>query len=81
MAAILKKDEKIESVLKKMPDNYSDDDVVQKFMEDYPDDVRRMRAKYNKEERHTKEGKTHPMPTPERYIKNALNVYRKKQIK
>lgn len=81
MTVILKKDEKIESVLNEMPDNYSDDDFVQAFRDKYPDDVRRMQAKYNKEERNTKEGKTHPMPTPERYIKNALNVYRKKQIK
>jgi len=78
MAVILKKEEKISSVSDALPDNYVLDDFILKFKELYPKDWNKLEKSYNDHERKTKPGKSHPMPNPEQYLKNALNIWKTK---
>tara|TARA_R110002051_G_scaffold306845_2_gene377640 strand:- start:4045 stop:4284 length:240 start_codon:yes stop_codon:yes gene_type:complete len=79
MAVILKKDEKIENTISKLSEKYSFNEFKDKFIELYEKDWRRIEKAYNDHVRKTKEGKKIPMPEPEQYLKNALNVWNKKQ--
>jgi|TARA_B110000211_G_scaffold66399_1_gene76617 hypothetical protein len=78
MAVITKKDEKIENVVGELNEGYLFDDFINKFQELYPKDWSKIEREHAKHERKTKPGKTHPMPEPIQYLKNALNVWNKK---
>jgi len=78
MAIITKKEEKLGSVVNALNDKYSPDDFVTMFQEMYPKDWGKITREYAKHERKTKPGKNHPMPDPAQYVKNALNVWLKK---
>ncbi|WP_392352428.1 hypothetical protein [Pseudoalteromonas rhizosphaerae] len=78
MAVITKKDEKISNVACELDEGFSSDDFVKKFQEQYPKDWGKIEREYAKHERKTKSGKTHPMPEPIQYLKNALNIWFKK---
>lgn len=75
MSVILKVDEKVEHVLNLLPENYTEDDFLLKFKATYPKDWDKCMAKFIKEERHTKPGKSHPMQHPDHHIKAALRSY------
>ncbi len=75
MAVITKKDEKIEAVIESFNEIPSADDFVAKFAELYPKDFAKVEKNYRDHERKTKSGKSHPMPEPVQYLKNALNVW------
>tara|TARA_R110002072_G_C7857210_1_gene526148 strand:+ start:746 stop:985 length:240 start_codon:yes stop_codon:yes gene_type:complete len=79
MAVLLKKDEKIENTISKLSEKYSFNEFKDKFIELYEKDWRRIEKAYNDHVRKTKEGKKIPMPEPEQYLRNALNVWNKKQ--
>lgn len=78
MAVIIKKDEKVTSVMDAMIDKDSIQEFKDKFKEMYPEDWSKINKTYNKEERNTKPGKTHPMPHPEKYLENMFKVAKKK---
>ncbi len=78
MSVIIKKDEKIASVIDELNNNYTVDDFIKKFQESHKKDWDKLVKNYQKHESKTKEGKHHPMPTPIQYLKNALNVWHKK---
>jgi hypothetical protein len=78
MAVITKKDEKIENVVGELNEGHSFDDFINKFQELYPKDWSKIEREHAKHERKTKPGKTHPMPEPIQFLKNALNVWNKK---
>jgi len=77
MAVIVKKDEKLSVVASSLGDSFSPDEFVTKFQELYPKDWEKVEKTYRDHERKTKLGKTHPMPEPAQYLKNALNVWQK----
>ncbi len=79
MAVLLKKDEKIENTVGKLSEKYTFIEFKNKFIELYEKDWKRIEKAYNDHVRNTKKGKKIPMPKPEQYLKNALNVWNKKQ--
>jgi len=78
MAVIIKKDEKLSDVANALGDSFSSDEFLVKFKELYPKDWARIEKNYRDHERKTKPGKTHPMPEPTQYLKNALKVWQNK---
>lgn len=78
MAVIIKKDEKLSDVANALGDSFSSDEFLVKFKELYPKDWARIEKNYRDHERKTKPGKTHPMPEPIQYLKNALKVWQNK---
>lgn len=81
MSVIVKKDEKISAVASSLGDSFSPDEFVSKFQQLYPKDWGKVEKSYRDHERKTKPGKTHPMPEPTQYLKNALNVWQKSHKK
>lgn len=77
MAVITKKNEKISAIASLLDNGYSEDEFVDKFKEQYPKDWDKIVKSYKEHERKTKPGKTHPMPEPKQYLKNALKVWLK----
>jgi hypothetical protein len=77
MAVFTKKDEKICEVVNSLDDNYTQEEFISKFIEMYPKDWGKIEKSYQDHERKTKPGKSHPMPKPEQFLKNALNVWQK----
>ena len=75
MSVILKVDEKVKSIIDKLPEGYSDDDFLEAFKKEYPKDYQKCWDCYLEEERKTKPGKPHPMQHPDKHIKNALKSY------
>lgn len=83
MALVTKKDEKIELLVNKLGRDCDKDEFVLNFKMDYPKDWKKINDKYINHEydNQNKKKSTHPMPIPEQYIKNMLNVWLKKQLK
>lgn len=79
MAVITKKDEKISATANELGGQPDPEAFVEKFKELYPKDWTRIEKHYRDHERKTKPGKSHPMPEPNQYLKNALNVWLKSQ--
>ena len=73
----LKKEEKIEDTIKALEVNHSEDQFVEKFQELYPDDWKKVVKRYEAHQKLTPEGKSHPMPSPKKYLVNAYKVYKK----
>lgn len=78
MAVIPKKEEKIQATCDSLQPGYTFDDFLEAFKTLYPKDWEKLGKEYAKHERKTKPGKSHPMPDPVQYLKNALNVHQKK---
>lgn len=78
MAVILKKDEKVKEVLSVLATNYTNIDFIFKFKEMYPLDWTKVIKNYEIQRSNTKPSKPIPMPKPEQYLINALNVWIKK---
>lgn len=81
MSVILNVDEKVQDIIESLEEGYAEDDFYDAFIRKYPDDYKKVRAKYLAEERKTKEGKTHPMQSPETHIKHALSSYLSRKSK
>jgi len=58
--------------------NNTDDDFVAKFKELYPQDWKKVVARYEAHERLTPPGKSHPMARPYQYVLNVAQKYRKR---
>lgn len=79
MAVITKKDEKISAVANELGGHPEPEEFIEKFKELYPKDWARIEKSYRDHERRTKPGKSHPMPEPNQYLKNAFNAWLKSQ--
>lgn len=77
---MLKRKEKAFEIFDELGKDCSFESFYGKFIEKNPKDFKRIKARYNKEERKTKEGKRHPMPHPTQYIRNLFNTYKKEYI-
>ncbi len=75
MTVITKKDEKIAATAAALGVGFSVDEFVEKFKELHPRDWGKIEHNFRKHERGTKPDKSHPMPNPTQYLKNALNVW------
>lgn len=75
MAVVSKKSEKVAAVVATLKAGFSFEDFLAAFQALYPKDWERVQREYQKHERNTKPGKTHPMPEPVQYLRNALNVH------
>lgn len=75
MSVISKVDEKVKHVISLLSDPYSDEEFLSLFKTIYPKDYEKCMAKFVKEERSTKPGKSHPMQHPDHHIKAALRSY------
>ena len=81
MAVILKKDEKIKAIIDLLPENFETENFIDKFKETYPKDWKKLELTYSEHVKNTKPGKPIPMPKPEQYLKNSLNVWNKSNKK
>lgn len=81
MSLISKVDEKVEQVISMLPESYSEEEYLSLFKVVYPNDYKKCMAKFIKEERATKPGKSHPMQYPDHHIKAALRSYLSRKVK
>ncbi len=75
MTVIVKKAEKVQATCEALQPGFSYEQFLEKFKELYPKEWVKVVREYEKHERKTKPGKSHPMPHPEQYMRNALNVH------
>lgn len=75
MAVLHKKEEKIEVVLSKLPENYTDKQFVDTFIQLYSKEWGKIKANYIKQSQDKEPGTIITMPKPEIYLKNILTVY------
>ncbi len=85
MAIITKKEQKFNKIIDSLK-SYSDDAFVDKFIEMYPKDWNKIKARYNKHERMNKKrkektGKGHPMAAPRKYILVSSYQFRKNTLR
>jgi hypothetical protein len=79
MAVIVKKAEKVRATCESLQPGFTFEQFLAAFQEQHPDSWANVVSEYMKHERKKKPGKSHPMPRPEQYMRNALNVYLSKQ--
>ena len=77
MAKITKKEVKTSKVISELENDFTPDEFIEKFKELYPEDWAKIDRCYQEHEQKTKPGKKHPMPHPNQYFKNLLNVFGK----
>ncbi len=75
MAVLHRKEEKIEVVLSKLPENYTDKEFVDTFIQLYSKEWGKIKANYIKQSQDKEPGTIINMPKPEIYLKNILTVY------
>ncbi|GEM_PF-2601660 len=77
------KDEKIAKVIKKMGESFTLSDFVEGFKKSNREDYNRLEERFINDEKSVRitEWKKHTMPTPEKYLLNALKDYIKKNKK
>jgi hypothetical protein len=75
MSVIAKKTEKVAEVVAELPGGFAFEQFLTAFQQKFPKDWERVVSEFRMHERKSKPGKTHPMPEPEQYMRNALNVY------
>jgi hypothetical protein len=80
-SVIVKKEEKIGSVVSSLPVDFTEAQFIEAFIEKYPKEWERVQLVYREHELRTKPGKSHPMPEPRRYLINALKAWKKKNLK
>jgi hypothetical protein len=79
MAVLHRKEEKIEAVLNKLSDNYSDKEFVDMFIQLYSKDWGKIKANYIKQSQDKVEGTVVKMPKPEVYIIDMLKIFLSKK--
>ncbi|EPF65549.1 hypothetical protein [Pseudomonas syringae] len=77
MSVIVRKAEKIKATVDALEAGFSFEQFLAAFQAQYPKDWEKVQREYAKHERKIKSGKSHPMPEPVQYMRNALNVYLK----
>lgn len=77
MSVILKKSEKGAAVVATLPQGFGFHDFLRAFQAQYQMDWKKVVREYHKHKRETKVGKSHAMPEPTQYLRNALNVHLK----
>lgn len=75
MAVLNKKEEKIQAVLGRLPENYSQDDFVKMFIQLFSNDWGKIKRTYIKQSQDKEEGTVFNMPKPELYLKQMLDIY------
>ena len=75
MTVIVKKDEKVKATCDSLQPGFTFEQFLEAFQEMYPKEWANVVREYANHERKTKPGKSHPMPNPEQYMRNALNVH------
>ena len=77
------KDEKIAKVIKKMGESFTLSEFVEGFKKSNREDYNRLEERFINDEKSVRitEWKKHTMPTPEKYLLNALKDYIKKNKK
>lgn len=75
MTVIVKKSEKVKATVDSLQHDFDFEQFVERFKELYPKEWDKLNREYTKHESKTKPGKSHPMPNPEQYLRNALNVH------
>lgn len=80
MSVIQKKSEKVAAVVANLPQGFTFDDFLLAFQAQHPKDWEKVVREYQKHERKTKPCKSHPMPEPTQYLRNALNVHQNSAI-
>lgn len=78
MSIITKKDEKVEKTATSLQKGFTTEEFIEKFKELYSKDWAKIEKTYRDHVRDTKPNKKIPMPKPDQYLKNALNVWAKK---
>lgn len=77
MSVITRKSEKVAAVVATLHQGFTFDDFLLAFQAQHQKDWEKVVREFQKHERKTKPGKSHPMPEPTQYLWNALNVHRK----
>ena len=80
VSVISKKSEKVAAVVATLPQGFTFDDFLLAFQAQHQKDWEKVVREYQKHEKKTKPGKSHPMPEPMQYLRNALNVHQKSTI-
>jgi predicted AAA+ superfamily ATPase len=75
MAVLHRKEEKIEAVLSKLPEEYTDKQFVEVFIQLYSKDWGKIKANYLKQSQDKEPGTIITMPKPELYLKSILTTY------
>jgi predicted AAA+ superfamily ATPase len=75
MAVLHRKEEKIEAVLSKLPEAYTDKQFVEMFIQFYSKDWGKIKANYLKQSQDKEPGTIITMPKPELYLKSILTTY------
>lgn len=75
MSVILKVDEKVQTILSMLPENYTENEFLALFKKEYPKDYEKCLKRFLDEESKTKPGKYHPMQHTDKHIKAALRSY------
>lgn len=75
MAVITKKEEKVARVVAGLDAPFTFDQFKSAFIAAYPRDWERINQAYKAHQAAAKPGKSHPMPKPDIYLQNALNVH------
>jgi chloramphenicol O-acetyltransferase len=75
MAVLHRKEEKIEVVLSKLPEDYDDKQFVEMFIQLYSKDWGKIKANYLKQSQDKEPGTVITMPKPELYLKSILTTY------
>lgn len=77
MSVITKKAEKVRATVESLDAGFSFEQFLAAFQAQHRKDWEKVQREYSKHERQTKPGKSHPMPDPIQYMRNALNVHLK----
>lgn len=80
MAVLHNKEEKIEVVLSKLPEKYTDKQFVDTFIQLYSKDWGKIKANYIKQSQDKEPGTVISMPKPELYLKSILEGYLAKKV-
>lgn len=77
-SVIVKKDEKVATVIKNIGVDADFEAFFKAFKETYPKDWERVCHRYEEHERLTKPGKSHPMARPPKHMENVFRAFHRK---
>ncbi|WP_443945736.1 hypothetical protein ACJVDH_01065 [Pedobacter sp. AW1-32] len=75
MAILHKKEEKIQAVLGRLPQKYTNDEFVEMFIKLYSKDWGKIKTAYIKQSQDKEVGTVISMPKPADYLKQVLKIY------
>ncbi len=80
MAVLHKKEEKIQAVLGRLPQKYTQEDFVAMFIKLYSKDWGKIKSAYIKQSQDKEPGTVINMPKPDLYLKQVLETYLKNNL-